>query len=776
MAVFPCFLIVSALMVASAQQQRYSNISLGSSLTPLKNSSWLSPSGLYAFGFHKISNGYAVGIYLAGIPENTVVWTANRDDPVFPSNVVLLLTDDGRLILQQEDRDNVVIVNTGQSIASASMLDNGNFVLYDSSRKITWQSFDHPTDTLLPDQRLTAGEEIFSSVSETNPARGIFRLKMQNDGNLVQYPVEAPDAATYAYYAAGTGGVGNNVSLNLDKNGHLYLFKESFILKNLTRGRYRTRTIYLMRIDVDGIFRLYYRSLDPQGKWTQEWSPTEDKCAPKGLCGLNGYCIQMDEVAECECLPGFDHVNPGNWNSGCERNFAMEGCKAKDQNVSYEIRSLDNTVWEDTNYAILTGTTNEDCRKACLEDCNCDAALFQDGNCRKQKLPLRYGRRLQSDSNIALIKVSTTEPSTQGVSGNSAIGIKKEIRLDILIISISLFALAALILTITGIYVHRNHVGRYKKISEYGNVELIEDVGLRAFTYGELVQATDDFKEELGRGASGTVYKGNLTNNGNIVAVKRLEKEMAEGEKEFQTEIKVIGKTYHRNLVRLLGYCLEGSMWLLVYEYMSNGSLADILFNPKNRPCWEERIRIASDIARGILYLHEECETQIIHCDIKPQNILMDEHRCAKISDFGLAKLLKQDQTYTYTGIRGTRGYVAPEWHRKLPVTVKADVYSFGIVLLEITCGRRSVDWSLSEDEAILEEWVYNCYEASEISKLVGDEEVDERKLERMIKIGIWCIQDEPSLRPSMKKVLLMLEGTVDIPIPPSPTSFLSAI
>ncbi|KAL2528161.1 receptor-like protein kinase 1 [Forsythia ovata] len=777
MAVFPCFLIVSALMVASAQKQRYSNISLGSSLTPLKNSSWLSPSGLYAFGFYKISNGYFVGIYLAGIPENTVVWTANRDDPVFPSNVVLLLTNDGRLILQHEDSDNVVIVNPGQSIASASMLDNGNFVLYDSSRRILWQSFDNPTDTLLPDQRLTAGEEIFSSVSDTNPARGIFRLKMQKDGNLVQYPVETPDTATYAYYAAGTGGVGNNVSLNLDKNGHLYLFNESFILRNLTTGRYRTRTIYLMRIDVDGIFRLYYRSLDPQGKWTKEWSPTEDKCAPKGLCGLNGFCIQMDEVAECECLPGFDHVNPGNWSSGCERNFAMEGCKAKDQNVSYEIRSLDNTVWEDTNYAILTGTTNEDCRKACLEDCNCDAALFQDGNCRKQMLPLRYGRRLPSDSNIALIKVSTTEQSTQGVLGNSGIEIKKELRLDILIITISLFALAALILAITGIYVHRNHVGRYKKISsKYGNVELIEDVGLRAFTYGELVQATDDFKEELGRGASGTVYKGILMNNGNIVAVKRLEKEMAEGEKEFQTEMKVIGKTYHRNLVRLLGYCLEGSKWLLVYEYMSNGSLADILFNPKNRPCWEERIRIASDIARGILYLHEECETQIIHCDIKPQNILMDEHRCAKISDFGLAKLLKQDQTNTYTGIRGTRGYVAPEWHRKLPVTVKADVYSFGIVLLEITCGRRSVDWSLSEDEAILEEWVYNIYEAKEISKLVGDEEVDEKKLERIIKIGIWCIQDEPTLRPSMKKVLLMLEGTVDIPVPPSPTSFLSAI
>ncbi|CAA2986124.1 G-type lectin S-receptor-like serine threonine-kinase LECRK3 [Olea europaea subsp. europaea] len=451
----------------------------------------------------------------------------------------------------------------------------------------------------------------------------------------------------------------------------------------------------------------------------------------------------------------------------------MEGCKANNHNVSYEIRSLDDTVWEDANYAILGGLTKEDCAKACLEDCNCDAAFLQNGNCRKQRLPLRFGRRVRSNPIVALIKVNTTVQSTRGGSSDSGKEIKKVIRSDVLIVSISLFALAALVLAIFGIYVHRNHVGRYKKISD---VAPIEGVGLRAFTYPELVEATNEFKEELGRGASGTVYKGILLDKRSIVVVKRLDKELEKGEKEFEIEMKVIGKTYHRNLVRFLGYCREGVKWLLVYEYMKNGSLADILFNQENRLCWEERIRIARDIARGILYLHEECEMLIIHCDIKPQNILMDEHRCAKISDFGLAKLLKKDQTNAYTRIRGTLAYVAPEWHRKLPVTVKADVYSFEIVLLEIICGRKSVDWSFSEDEAILEEWVYNAFVDGEVCKLVGDEEVDKRKLDRMIKIGIWCIQDEPSLRPSMKKVLLMLEGTEEIPVPPSPTSFLSTI
>ncbi|KAM7523555.1 hypothetical protein LguiA_013457 [Lonicera macranthoides] len=221
--------------------------------------------------------------------------------------------------------------------------------------------------------------------------------------------------------------------------------------------------------------------------------------------------------------------------------------------------------------------------------------------------------------------------------------------------------------------------------------------------------------------------------------------------------MKVIGKTHHQNLVKLPGYCLEGPKRLLVYEYMSKGSLADVLFKHETQLYWEERIGIAKDIARGIVYLQEECEMQIIHCDIKPQNILMDEYRCAKVSDFGLAKLIKPDQTKRFTGIRGTKGYVAPEWHRNLPVTVKADVYSFGIVLFEIICRRRGVDMNLNEEESILEEWVYQCFEDGELSNLVGDEVVDKQKLDRMVKVGLWCIHDEPSIRPSMKKVLLML-------------------
>ena len=290
---------------------------------------------------------------------------------------------------------------------------------------------------------------------------------------------------------------------------------------------------------------------------------------------------------------------------------------------------------------------------------------------------------------------------------------------------------------------------------------------------------TDNFKEELGRGSFGIVYKGAIGNGQKFVAVKRLHNFLADREREFQTEMKVIGRTHHKNLIRLLGYCHDGPNWLLVYEYMSNGSLANILFTLEKRPYWNERMGIARNIARGILYLHEECMPQIIHSDIKPQNILMDENGCAKISDFGLAKFLKPDQSKTSTGIRGNKGYIAPEWHRKASkasMIVKVDVYSFGIVLLEIICCRKSVDCNLPEEEVVLEEWTYSCFESGEIGKLVNDEEIDKRQFKRMVKVALWCILDEPSLRPSMKKILLLLEGTEDIPIPPSPHSVLIII
>ncbi|TYH20473.1 hypothetical protein ES288_A05G432300v1 [Gossypium darwinii] len=755
-------------------QPRNSTIRLGSSLTPTTTgkSAWLSPSGLYGFGFYLQGKGY--GLWYWGfpcrVPQRTVVWTANRDDPPVPSTASLVLTTDGRLILLPTKTRRIHRHRASQKIAAARCLTLA-ISLYSILTGHHMAELSISNHYILQGQRLSAGMELFSDVSETDQQLEIF------------YPVDTPDTGPYAYWSSRTSGSGDNVSVNLDNDGHLYMLNSTgFNIKDLTTGGYddTNRTIYLMKIDSDGIFRLYSYRLDRNGNRSVIWSSTSDKCEPLGLCGLNGYCVNVDREADCRCLPGFAPVIEGNFTAGCERNFSSDNCKNNDGKIQYTIQAAENTVWEDTGYSEVTSTTREECEAACYEDCNCEAAMFNDGKCTKQRLPLRYGRRDLSVSNIALIKVgiysSINEPRKHADEPKDGNG---KVHTDILIIGLSLIGFAIMVLVISGALILRSRVFRYKRFSTDSNIRLCENVAPISFSFAEIEAMTDNFQEEIGKGAFGTVFKGTVMLNGltKVVAVKRLDNISNQGEREFQNEMRIIGRTHHRNLVRLLGYCHDGANRLLIYEYMINGSLSDVLFTPERRPCWIDRVEIARDVARGLLYLHEECDTQIIHCDIKSQNILMDENGQAKISDFGLAKLLKSDQTKTFTGIRGTRGYVAPEWHRKLPVTVKADVYSFGIVLLEIICCRRSVNWSLKDEEAVLEEWVYDCYQAGEVGKIVGeDEEVDIKQLERMVIVGLWCILDEPTLRPSMKKVLLMLEGTVEIPTPPCPTSFFSSI
>ncbi|EXB95903.1 G-type lectin S-receptor-like serine/threonine-protein kinase RLK1 [Morus notabilis] len=781
-------------------RQDQSNVSLGSSLTPDKNLSWLSNSGLYAFGFYKQGNGYSVGIFLAGIAQKTVVWTADRDSAPVTSNATLLFTSEGRLVLRPtQGKDYYDIADSSLPPASsASMLDSGNFVLYNSDGGIIWQSFEHPTDTLLPTQHLAAGNELVSSVSDSDHSSGIFRLKMQKDGNLCQYPVGTPDEAPHSYFTSWTDGKGKNVSLVFDSNGYLYLMNTSngLNMKNISdtstyEGYYtrnKTSLIFLMRIDSDGIFRVYSHGNssddhdESTGSWSVEWSSSKNKCDPKGVCGLNGFCVSNGDQEQlpitCRCLPGFDFVNKTDKSSGCKRNISIADiCGNERMNFTFTMEELPNTGWYDNTYSDLSLQQKEACTQDCLSDCNCEAAFYKDGKCRKQKLPLRYGVGLQSDSNIALVKVYTPkstidqEPALPKETDERSV-----FRRNFLIIGVVLVVFGFMMMVISIVLFRKSKVWTYRKMDFYKEAELGDEVALRPYTYEELEKMTEGFKEEIGRGSFGTVYKGRILYSGKVVAVKRLGRLLPEqGDREFQNEMKAIGRIHHRNLVRLLGFCREGPNRLLVYEYMANGSLADMLFTPGKHGVirWDERVKISCEIARGIVYLHEECETQMIHCDIKPQNILMDEKICAKISDFGLAKLLRPDQTQTFTGIRGTRGYVAPEWHKKFPVTVKADVYSFGIVLLEIICRRRNVAMDVPEEEAILEEWARYCFENGELRKLVVDDEnVDESQLERMVKVALWCLEEEPSLRPSMKNVLLMLEGILDVSSPLSPNSF----
>ncbi|XP_058099889.1 G-type lectin S-receptor-like serine/threonine-protein kinase LECRK3 [Magnolia sinica] len=784
MATIRLLLLFLSIFSTATAQPKDTHINLGSSLSTSTNStSWLSPLRLFAFGFYHEGAGFRVGIWLDASPNKTIVWTANRDDPPISSNSTLLLMSNG-LVLQTTGAQQKILLGeiSSASLSSASMRDSGNLVFYNSKNEIIWESFDSPTDTILGGQYLPSDTELFSSASETDHSIGRFRMKMQSDSNLVLYPKDTSDTYFDAYWATSTynkAGMSLKLHLYLYEDGNMYLVNNTDYNSSLVaEGGVADNGIVIYRatIDVDGIFRLYSHIFPRNGIpiMTTDWEALSDKCEVKGICGYYSYCNLVDDQPDCRCLPGYNFTDPDQRFKGCGRNFTAEVCNGKNENFTME------NMHFGAYYYSISSTKIDECREACLSDCNCEAAMFENNNCMKFSRPLRYGKLAVSNtvSTTAFTKVAIDIPVIANSTNSSpnatmmvAVEIKKEPRGKILIAVIILATCSVASIAFSCFLVYRNRAQSYRKMIEDNNLRLSEEIVLRSFSYNELVKATDNFKEELGKGSFGTVYKGTLYNSNRTVAVKRLEKVFEEGEREFRAETRAIGRTHHRNLVRLLGFCDEGSARLLVYEYMSEGSLANLPFKAQSRPDWKERVRIALDVARGIFYLHEECEPHIIHCDIKPQNILMDGFWTAKISDFGLSKLLMPDQTRTFTGVRGTRGYLAPEWYKNTPISVKTDVFSYGIVLLEIICCRRYIELLVPDNEIVLTDWVHSCFVSGELHKLLGGEEVEVKTLDRMVKVGLWCIQDEPALRPSMKNVILMIEGNMDIPIPPSPTS-----
>jgi len=287
---------------------------------------------------------------------------------------------------------------------------------------------------------------------------------------------------------------------------------------------------------------------------------------------------------------------------------------------------------------------------------------------------------------------------------------------------------------------------------------------------------TNNFEVKLGQGGYGTVYKGKLLND-RLVAVKILNASKGKGE-EFMNEVSSITKTSHVNVVALLGFCFDGRKKALIYEFMSNGSLDKFIYNTQHENnqslSWEILYEIAKGIARGLEYLHRGCSTRILHFDIKPHNILLDENFCPKISDFGLARLcLKKESIISMSGARGTMGYVAPElWNRNFGgVSYKSDVYSYGMMLLEMIGGRKNISANASHtSEKYFPDWVYKRFDLD--TDLRHDEVIatEDDIAKRMIIVGLWCIQTLPNDRPAMSRVIEMLEGNMNsLEIPPKP-------
>ncbi|GMH31127.1 hypothetical protein Nepgr_032970 [Nepenthes gracilis] len=291
---------------------------------------------------------------------------------------------------------------------------------------------------------------------------------------------------------------------------------------------------------------------------------------------------------------------------------------------------------------------------------------------------------------------------------------------------------------------------------------------LKRYSFKELRAATDHFSTTkiLGKGGFGIVYKGCLS-DGTLVAVKRLKDfNIAAGEIQFQTEVETISLAVHRNLLRLCGFCTTENERILVYPFMPNGSVASRLKDcAHGRPVldWSRRKRIALGTARGLLYLHEQCDPKIIHRDVKAANILLDEDFEAVVGDFGLAKLLDHRESHVTTAVRGTVGHIAPEYLSTGQSSEKTDVFGFGILLLELLTGQKALDFGrAANSKGIILDWVRKLSHEGKLDQLVDKDlknDFDKVELEKMVQIALICTQFNPSHRPKMSRVISMLEG-----------------
>ncbi|KAF8020489.1 hypothetical protein BT93_G1030 [Corymbia citriodora subsp. variegata] len=305
------------------------------------------------------------------------------------------------------------------------------------------------------------------------------------------------------------------------------------------------------------------------------------------------------------------------------------------------------------------------------------------------------------------------------------------------------------------------------------NDELERGAGPRRFTYAELVSATNKFAEErkLGEGGFGAVYRGYLVGLDAAVAVKRMSRGSKQGKKEFITEVKVISSLRHRNLVQLIGWCYEANEFVLVYEFMPNGSLNRHLFGKRSPLSWAARYKISVGLASVLLYLHEEWEQCVVHRDIKSSNVMLDSGFNVKLGDFGLAHLMDHELEPQTTGLAGTFGYLAPEYVSTGRASKESDVYSFGVVALEIATGRRSVDRMDGSSQMSLVEWVWDLYGKGRVVEAMDEGlrvEFDGRQVECLLVVGLSCAHPDRSLRPSIRQALQVLNFEAMVPVLPN--------
>ncbi|KAL8265363.1 hypothetical protein R6Q59_023493 [Mikania micrantha] len=788
------FVVVLVVLLATTPLVSSSTTSpsLGSELKPgsslsveNKDDVLISPNGLFTAGFYSVGeNAYCFSIWFTKpLSDNshTIVWMANRDVPVNGKRSKLSLLRTGNLVLRDAAQPLPIWTTSIIDLKEPAQLfinNIGNLYLQNQDNQTIWQSFDSPTDTLLPLQNLTKDTTLVSSRSLTNYSSGFYKLYFDND-NVIRLVYNGPKVSgTYwpdpqvTAWASGRSTWASRRIATLDMFGH---FGSSDSL-NFNTSDSENLSVRRLTVDVDGNFRAY--SLDEtRGTWNVTWQAISDTCRVHGICGENSTCsFSPNHGRKCSCIPNHTMINHTDWSYGCKPLFNTTLCG----NGEDEFLHFPNYDFYGYEAKFVPNTTLEECKNVCLGICNCKGFHYNfeiNGvfSCYT-KFRLLNGFGTVSSNGSMYLKVPKILSKNNFVNDDSLICSQKlptillnrayeknpkNESIKYLVIFAYVFGALETICVIYFFYKTRS-----QSTTRQGYVQAA--TGFERFSYEELKKATGNFSKEIGRGGGGVVYKGELSDN-RVAAIKHLKEfDNKEGEAELLAEISTLGRLNHMNLIDIWGYCSERKHKLLVYEYMENGSLAQNLHSSKLD--WGKRFDIALGTAKGLAYLHEECLEWVLHCDVKPHNILLDSNWKPKVADFGLSKLLdRSDGTRNslFTRARGTRGYMAPEWlFVNQPITSKVDVYSYGVVMLEMITGRSPADDQKAESKGRLDSWVKDKMNAAAVGENMWIKDVldatvdgsyDAYKMEILIKVALRCSDEDKDARPTMSQVVDML-------------------
>lgn len=681
------------------------------------------------------------------------------------------------------------------SSIEAVLLDNGNFVVTESSKpfNIFWQSFDYPTDTWLPGAKLGLKtvsssswepQRLISWKNSEDPSPGIYSIVMDKDTSGGQLFLEWNESERYWSTGPWTGEVFASVPefSYTSKFNLVSTPNETYYNYSLFNNRILSRLV----IDVCGQLKQLtaYRG-------NQTWSETHYQPS----CGAFSYS-SSNPPNTCTCLQGFVQVSNENERTNgrmrcCERKTPLQ-CEnstlAKGKKDGFlRISNLELPAHSEEHQL-----TAEGCKSACLESCSCTAYAYKGSLCSIWSGPLLNLYQVSDGNNKQDLYVRVANSELPDGSGD-----KKRLMVIIAVVVSVVGPVLGGILIFSSSKIRKrgrgsegssqdllsfdfgssNHaIDNQVKNANNASEQSKKDFDLPLFSYASVSAATSNFSagNKLGEGGFGPVYKGKSL-KGQEIAVKRLSRRSGQGLREFRNEILLIAKLQHRNLVRLLGCCIEQDENILVYEYMPNKSLDFFLFDPKKQVslAWGTRICIIEGIAQGLLYLHQYSRLRIIHRDLKASNILLDGEMTPKISDFGMARIFGGNNSEANTKrIVGTYGYMAPEYALDGIFSIKSDVFSFGVLVLEIVSGKKNTGFYNSNALNLIghawELWILN--RALELLDPSLSCPPAAAAVLRCINIGLLCVQENPNDRPTMSNVVSMLGNeVVALPSPNQP-------